>query len=123
MTVTEANIVLSNEKAAITLKATRINNYVSAVDEIANLTDLLARRQAINNALTLKAGLTELAEEEDIVAATEDLNAAITAYNADVNAANDTAEATETAALTIVAKTVPAKRIAQVVAIVKKFYE
>lgn len=124
ITVTEANIILSNEKSAITLKATRINNYVSATDAISNVTELLARRQAINYALSLKAGLTEDdAEEEDVVNATAALNAAIAAYNAEVNTANTAAEQTETVALTIAAKTVPTKRIAEVIAIVKKFYE
>ena len=123
MTVTEANIVLSNEKSAILLKATRIDNYVTAVNEIANKNDLLARRQAIAYALTLKAGLVDDAAEEDVIGASADLTAAIAAYNADVNTANTAAETTETVALTLVAKTVPTKRIAEVVAIVKKFYE
>ena len=124
MTVTEANIVLANEKASINLKATRINNYVAAVSDIATKNDLLSRRQAISYALSLKADLVlDLADEEDVVDASRDLESAIAAYNDDVNEANSVAEETETAALTLLTKTIPTKRIAEIIAIVKKFYE
>ena len=123
MTVTEANIVLAYEKSDVELKITRINNYTTAVSEISKKTDLLACRQAINYALTLKAGLTIDAAEEDVVNATAALDAAIAAYNADVNEANTAAKTTETASLTLLTKTIPTKRIAEIVAIVKKFYE
>lgn len=123
ITVNEANIILSNEKSAISLKATRISNYVSAASNIAKAGSLLERRQAINAALALKAGLTEDLEEEDVISATAVIDAAITAYNNDVNGANDVAEEKETAALTLLTKTVPSKKIADVVAIIKKFYE
>ena len=123
MSVTAANIVLANEKSAVELKITRVGNYVTAVSEIAKKNDLLARRQAIYSALTLKAGLVDDAAEEDVVNASAALDTAIAAYNADVNTANTAADETETAALTLLAKTIPTKRIAQIVAIVKKFYE
>ena len=123
MTVTEANIVLSNEKSAISLKATRINNFVSAAASISSKETLLERRQAINAALALKTLLTEDKDEEDVISATAVLDAAIALYNADVNAANTTANESDNSALAILSKTVPAKRIAEVVAIVKKFYE
>lgn len=123
MSVTEANIVLSNEKSAISLKATRISNYVAAAASVATMETLLERRQAINTALALKNALEEDKEEEDVISATAVLDAAIAAYNADVNAANTAANETDNNALAILTKTVPAKRIAEVVAIVKKFYE
>lgn len=123
ITVNEANIILSNEKSIITLKATRISNYVAAASAIAKKETLLERRAAINAALALKAGLSEDLEEEDVISATAVIDAAIKAYNADVNAANDTAEEKDNTALNLLAKTVPAKKIAEVVAIIKKFYE
>ena len=123
ITVNEANIILSNEKSAITLKATRISNYVAAASAIAKQQTLLERRAAINAALALKAGLSEDLEEEDVISATAVIDAAIKAYNADVNTANDTAEEKDNTALNLLAKTVPAKKIAEVVAIIKKFYE
>ncbi|MBE6537199.1 MAG: hypothetical protein E7673_04520 [Ruminococcaceae bacterium] len=123
MTVTEANIVLSNEKSAISLKATRISNYVAMTASISYKSTLIERRQAINTAISMKADLVDDANEEDVISATELLDKEIAAYNADVNAANAEATENDNTALALLTKTVPAKRIAEVVAIVKKFYE
>ena len=123
ITVNEANIILSNEKSAVSLKATRIGNYVAAATAISAKQSLLDRRQAINAAMALKATLAEDLEEEDVIKATATLDAAIAEYNADVKAANTEAEEKDNTALTLLTKTVPSKKIAEVVAIIKKFYE
>ena len=120
MSVTEANIILSEEKSAIALKSTRINNYVAAVDAIASKQTLVERRQAINVALALKKNVVDDAAEEDVINASTNLDAAISAYNNEVKQANNAAAENEKTALTIIAKTVPTKRMAEVVAIVKK---
>lgn len=123
MTVTEANIVLSNEKSAINLKATRISNFVAMANSIATKATVAERRQAIYTAMAMKEDLVDDADEEDVILANEILDKAIKAYNADVNTANTQANESETASLNLLAKTVPAKRIAEIIAIVKKFYE
>ena len=62
-------------------------------------------------------------EEEEVIKATAAIDAAVAAYNADVESANSAAEEKETTALNLLAKTVPSKKMAEVVAIIKKFYE
>ena len=120
MTVTEANIVLAGEKSAIALKSTRISNYVTAVNNIANAETLLDCRIAINAAIALKSTVAEDVAEEEVIEASAALDAAISTYNNEVKKANTTAEENEKTALTIIAKTVPTKRVAEVVAIIKK---
>lgn len=123
MTVTEANVILAYEKSAVSLKATRINNFVTAVNVLAEKEALLDRRQAINTAIAVKALLEDDMDEADVISAANTLDAAIEAYNDDVRKANSEATETDNAVLSVLSRTVPAKRIAEVVAIVKKFYE
>ncbi len=121
ITVTEANIILSNEEAAISLIQAHVNSYISTVNSIASKTDPAEKRSAINRAIELGADVDTTAD--GVGAATDILNAAIAAYNAEVAAANSVANECNNIALDIVSRTIPKAHIAQVVAIIKKFFE
>ena len=121
ITVTDANVTLSDEKSKIALDEIRITNYTEAVEAIASKTDLLEKRLAIKKALALKATLNP--EEDAVIKASQKLDVYISAYNAGVASANATAEKETETVLSVLSKTTPTKRIAEVVAIIKKFYE
>ena len=120
-TVTQANEILSIEKSKIALEEIRIANYVAAVAEIPSKTDVLERRSIINKAIALKDSTNP--EEEQVVEASKLLDIYISAYNAEVEAANSAAENETAVVLSVLAKTTPTKRVAEIVAIIKKFYE
>ena len=119
--VTKANIILSDEESVIILLDTRATNYVAAVEAIASAEGMVARRAAINRALKLKANIES--EAEDILAATAILDAAVEAYNADVQTLNSGANDCNKLAAAVLTRSIPAKRVAEVAAIIKKFYE
>ena len=82
---------------------------------------MLAKREAIFAATALR----DMADEEDeaVVAANAKLAEAIAAYNAAVEAANAEADECNGAATSVVTKTVIAKTAAEIIAIIKKYFE
>ena len=63
------------------------------------------------------------AELAEVVAANTALDAAIASYNAKVSAANATAAECNNAAVAVVEKTTLTKTTAEIVAIIKKYFE
>ena len=121
ITVTEANIILSNEESAILLAESKISNYISAVDALADMTDLAEIRRGIANATALKANAD--ASVAGVPEATAKLEAAIASFNARMNAANSELKEVSNVALSALGATVPTQRFGEIVAIIKKFYE
>ena len=121
ITVTEANIILSNEESAILLAESKILNYISAVDALADMTDLAEIRRGIANATALKANAD--ASIAGVPEATAKLEAAIASFNARMNAANSELKEVSNVALSALGTTVPTQRFGEIVAIIKKFYE
>ncbi|MBE6634826.1 MAG: hypothetical protein E7617_01310 [Ruminococcaceae bacterium] len=121
MSVVDANILLSNEESAIRLADARIQTYASAVEAIAECENAIDLRGAILNALAIKA--TVDASDERAAAITATLTSAVNDYNADMQAANEKSEEVNKVVLSTLSGTIPTQRIAEVVAIIKKFYE
>lgn len=121
ISVTEANIILSNESSKILLSETTVRAYISAVNSLAAIDDLAQRRSAINKAVALQADVDSSASGVSEADAT--LSAAIEAYNADVSAANSSSAESNELALGTLSATVPNVVTAQIVAILKKFFE
>ncbi len=121
ITVIEANIILSNEESAISLVQAHVSSYISVVNSIASKATLAEKRTAINRALELGVGVDTTAD--GVSAATNALNDAIVAYNNEVKAANAVASECNNFALETLSRTIPTERVAQVVAIVKKFFD
>lgn len=121
LTVTEANVILSNETSKILLGEATVNAYKQLVDSISEIVDVSARRTAINNALALKESVDQNAV--GVAAANLVLDEAIADYNADVDAANSKSAEDNTLALNTISATAPTVSVAQVVAIIKKFFE
>ena len=121
MTVVDANIVLSNEESSIRLSDARIQNYTAAVNSISTYTDMQDIRVAIINALSIKA--TVDATDSRAAAVNATLESCISNYNAKLQSANAKAAEVNNVAMSTLSGTIPTQRIAEVVAIVKKFYE
>lgn len=121
ITVTEANMILSNEESAILLAETKVANYIAAASALEGITDIKELRLAIARATALKAVADSTAE--GVFEADMALDAAIIDYNARIKAANGVSNEVNNVALSALASTVPTVRVAEVVAIIKKFYE
>ncbi len=121
ITVVDANIILSNEESALRLADARIQTYASAVEAIADCTNINDRRAAIINALSIKATVDETDTRAATLNAT--LKTAVDNYNATLQAANEKSAEVNNVALSTLSGTIPTQRIAEVVAIIKKFYE
>ncbi len=121
ITVTQANIILSNEESALLLVQAHVDSYISTVNSIATKADMQAKRAAISRALALQVGVDTTAD--GVAAANETLQAAIAAYNAEVKAANALSSECNNLAMETVSRTIPTVTIAQIVAIVKKFFD
>ena len=121
ITVTQANVILSNEESAIVLAETKVANYIAAVNALESITDRKALKAAIIKANGLKAGVDTTAA--GVAEATAKLDAAINAFNAAVNTANATGKETTALTVSVLGASVPTQRIGEVIAIIKKFYE
>lgn len=119
--VSDANIILSNLEGDVLVVGLRNKNFIDAVAAIAAKTAYADKRAAIVNALALQTRAD--AADAGVVAAVASLNAAIADYNNGVNAANQTMENAANLATSVTAKVAPTQSMAQVVAIIKKFYE
>ncbi len=121
ITVTQANVILSNEESVILLSETAVANYVNAANVLKNITDYSELRTAIAEVMALKEKAD--ANAAGVSEATAALDAAIAFFNAGIDDANAEAEEVSNLALSTLAATVPTQRIGEVVAILKKFYE
>ena len=119
--VAAANIILSGFEGDVLVDVLRNKNFVDAVNSIASANGYAAKHDAIVNALAMQSRAD--ADNADVVAAVAKLNAAIADYNSGVNAANAAMEEAVNLAVTVTAQVAPTKSMAQVVAIIKKFYE
>lgn len=121
ITVTQANVILSNEESVILLAETAVSNYINAVNALKDITGYPELRRAISSALTLKERADATAA--GVSEATAALEAAIASFNAGIEAANSESNEVNNVALSALGATVPTKRVGEVVAILKKFYE
>ena len=121
MSVTDANILLSTAEKEIESSGIRTVKFAEAVDAIAAADGMLAKRTAIFAAIELRAAAD--LEDETVKASNAKLEAAIADYNAAVAAANAVADEANNVATKVVEKTVLTKTTAEIVAIIKKYYE
>ena len=121
MTVAQANVILSTIDKEVSNSGIRNTKYVAAVNAIAGIENVLDLREAILAAIAIR----DLADAElaEVVAANTALDAAIASYNAKVSAANATAEECNNVAVSVVEKTTLTKTTAEIVAIIKKYFE
>ena len=121
VSITQANILFSDAESEIMLLEIRVENFVSAVNAIQSATGLEAKKAAIVKALSFKAKAD--VTNASVITATAALDKAIADYNAAINTANTALESAVNVMASAVVKTVPTKPAAQVVAIVKKFFD
>ena len=121
MTVAQANVILSTIDKEVSNSGIRNTKYVAAVNAIAGIENVLDLREAILAAIAIR----DLADADlaEVVAANTALDAAIASYNAKVSAANAAADECNNAAVAVVEKTTLTKTTAEIVAIIKKYFE
>lgn len=121
ITVTQANVILSDEEAVIVLAETKVANFIAAANSLASITDRKELKAAIVRANALKDGVDLTAA--GVADAVAKLEAAIAAFNDAVNAANAAAKEARALTVSTLGASVPTQRVAEVVAIIKKIDE
>ena len=121
ISVTAANILLSDSESAIVLAEARVANFVNAVSLAKAAANHDAKLAAIVNAISLKSRADTT--NASVIAAIAELDGVIAEYNAAISAANAAMETASNVATAVFTKTAPTKPVAQIVAIIKKFFE
>lgn len=121
ITVTQANVILSNEESTIVLAETKVANFIATVNSLSSITNRKELKAAIVKASAMKAGVDATAA--GVADAIAKLDAAIAEFNAAVEAANTLGKETRSLTVAVLGASVPTQRIAEVVAIIKKFDE
>lgn len=121
VTVADANVILSTVENEIKLENVRSTKYVDAVAAIEKADTLAEQRAAILAARAAKSNADETLDS--VIAANAKLDAAIAAYNSAVASANNESAECNEVAVSTVNRTVLTKTTAEIVAIIKKFFE
>ena len=119
--VTDAAIKLAEADSAIKTLENKAQNFINAVDAISSARNTADRRAAINYAVSLES-LAD-ATLDSVKQASSKLDAEIASFNSDVDSANSFQNDTAELSVAVSALAKGDADSAEVVAIIKKFYE